>query len=332
MIRKQIIATTGVDSQNQELPLEALAEYAETFSSNSAAVKMGINHDRTMLPVGKILSGSLKQLNNGEIALEVLIDDFADQFVPCEGPNGETLYFAESSCDSRPFIDHQSKLQDVLIIMMNPLNFDQKDYNDIVTYLCRDCNAQFETTFSKSWEPNPEIVFNVVAGFLIVFFGKQTWSKTSDKLSDAVSDDIIKCYGSIKKAIKRIAQKIKSCGQTAYIFIEPNQPVELVIKAKNADTVLLALEALREYGISQKIQQFNRYTNGNLKKIQFVYDEEKPKWEMTYLTTNTGQVIGTESYYGRTVQMYYDVLKSPTAGFSISGTATLSNSEDEDIV
>ena len=92
-------------------------------------------------------------------------------------------------------------------------------------------------------------------------------------------------------------QKITSRGQVVYIFTEPNQPIELVVKAKKVDTVLKALEALKEYDISQKVQQFNYYTNGNLKKIKFIYDENEFKWEMNYLTTNTGQVIGTKANY-----------------------------------
>lgn len=329
MIRKQIIATTGADKQNQQLPLEVLAEYAESIALQSTATRMSINHDSTILPLGKVLSGVLKQLNNGETALEVLIDDFADEFVPQKGPNGEILYFAESSCDSRPFTDFQSKQQDTLTIMINPLNFSREDYNDIVTYLQNNCHAYIETTISKSYFPNPEIVFNLVAGFFIATLGKQTWSKTSDKLSDAISDDFAKSYTLIKKIIAMIAQKVRACGQTIYIFTEPNQPVELVIKAKRADTVLIALETLKEYNISQKVQEFNIYTNGNLKKMQFTYDETAPKWEMSYLTTNTGQVIGTESNYKRTMKMYRSILESPTAGFSIGGTATFGDLEYE---
>ena len=123
MIRKQIIATTGVDKQNQQLSLAVLAEYAESIALQSTATRMSINHDSTILPLGKIVSGVLKQLNNGEVALEVLIDDFADEFVPQEGPNGEILYFAASSCDSRPFTDFQSTQHYALTIIINPFNF-----------------------------------------------------------------------------------------------------------------------------------------------------------------------------------------------------------------
>ena len=328
MIRKQIIATSGVDRQNQQLSIEVLAENAKAFSAETAVTRMSINHDCTLLPIGKILSGSLKQLDSGDVALEVLIDDFADSFVPFKGPNGESLYFAESSYDSRPFIDFQSETLKKLNIMINPLNFTQDDYNDIVAYLCNCCDAQVETTIAKSLLPTPEIVFNFVTGYLLGALCKQTLSKTNDKLSDDISDDLAKCYTAIKNAIKKIMQKITSRGQVVYIFTEPNQPIELVVKAKKVDTVLKALEALKEYDISQKVQQFNYYTNGNLKKIQFVYDENEFKWEMNYLTTNTGQVIGTKANYKRTIQMYHSVLESPIAGFSIGGTATMESQEE----
>ncbi len=95
MIRQQIIATSGVDRQRQQLSLNVLTKFTDALSSNAAATCMNINHDCTALPIGKVLSGSLKQLDNGETALEVLIDDFADSFVPCAGPNEESLYFGE---------------------------------------------------------------------------------------------------------------------------------------------------------------------------------------------------------------------------------------------
>ena len=328
MIRKQIIATSGIDCQNQQLSLKILTEYAETLRSRSTATRMGINHDCTMLPVGKVLSGSLKRLDNGEIALEALIDDFADAFLPCKGPDGETLYYAKSSYDSRPFVDFQSESRKELTVLINPLNFDQEDYNGIVAYLHNQCDAKVETTFAKSLIPTPEVVFCFATGYLIAILGKQTLSKTMDKLSDAISDDLLKCYTSIKKAIGWIAKKMISCGQTAYIFTEPNQPIELVVKARKGETVLIALNSLKEYNVFNTVQRFNDFTDGNLNKIQFVYDETEGKWEMSYLTTVTGQVIGTEKSYRRTVQMYRSTLKSPTAGFSVGGTATFSNSED----
>lgn len=329
MIRKQIIATSGLDLQNQQFSVEALAETAKAFSADTAVTRMSINHDSTLPPIGKILSGSLKQLANGDIALEVLIDDFVDSFVPCEGPNGESLYFAESSCDTRPFLDLQPETTSELTIMINPLNFTQNDYNDVVDYLRECCDAQVETKIAKSLLPTPEIIFSFVTGYLLSTLCKQTLSKTSDKLSDAISDDLAKCYTGIKNAIKKIMQKIISRGLIVYIFTEPNQPVELAIKANKVDTVLKALEALKTYDIAQKVQQFNDYTNGNLKKIQFIYDENEAKWEMGYLTTKSGQVIGTEANYKRVVQLYRSTLKSPTAGFSVGGTATITSQEEK---
>ena len=163
--------------------------------------------------------------------------------------------------------------------------------------------------------------------------------------------------------VKAAKQYITTCAKKYGNFglqqskLWPKGTLCITIAANIAETAFLGIDACfpdsivgftpSEYIIPEYIKHFiesqkvrlwafapaTAQKNINLDTLEnLVYDEEKPKWEMTYLTTNTGQVIGTESYYGRTVQMYYDVLKSPTAGFSISGTATLSNSEDEDIV
>lgn len=43
MIRKQIIATSGLDLQNQQFSVEALAETAKAFSADTAVTRMSIN-------------------------------------------------------------------------------------------------------------------------------------------------------------------------------------------------------------------------------------------------------------------------------------------------
>lgn len=330
MIRKQIVATTGLDRQNQQISLNTLKEYVESFNNSSETTRMSINHDCTLLPVGKILSGQLKQLDNGEVALEALIDDFIDEFSLCLGPNGENLYRAKSTHDFRPFVSYEGNSNVQLTVMLNPLNFEPTDFEDVSAYLRDYCNAQVKTTISKNVFPDPQIIFMLISGCLLCGgFAKKVLDKTSEKLADAISDDFVDLYGCVKNGIIKVAQKLASNKQVTYLFIDPEQHTEFVVKAKTADAVLIALDTLNDYNYIQKVEQFQQYTNENLQSIQFVYDDISKKWEMSYLTTKTGEVIGTEANYKQAVHLYQSILKSPTAGFSISGTAILSN-ENED--
>ena len=91
MLRKQIVATDEVDSQNQRIPACVLQEMANGFSQNEYVTRMGVAHDATLLPVGKVFQGKLVELDNGAIGLEAQIDDFMDDFYQIAGPDNELL-------------------------------------------------------------------------------------------------------------------------------------------------------------------------------------------------------------------------------------------------
>lgn len=329
MIIKQIAATTGVDRQNQRISLEALNEYAQAMCLSPSVPRMSINHDVTMLPIGKIVSGTLKPLEDDEVALEVEIDNLIDEFIPCTGPNGEELCFAESAHDSRPFIGYESDFKTNTTVLLNPLDYAREDYNDLVKLLDEEHDTTVQQTIAKSMVPDPTVIVLWVAGFISGVFCKSVAKKTAGKLSDAISDDLVAVYSKLKAIIKTIAGKIIAGKQVAYVFCEENSPIELVVKARNADAVAKAFEALTFYDVEKKVEQFSQYTNGQLHKIQFVYDDVTMKWEMSYLTTKTGKIIGTMEKYKQAVKMYKEVMSSPTAGFSISGLATISEEEND---
>lgn len=329
MIIKQIAATTGVDKQNQRISLDALNEYAQAMCSSPSVPRMSINHDATVLPIGKIISGTLKPLENNEVALEVAIDNFIDEFIPCTGPNGEELCVAESTHDSRPFIGYEADFKTSTTVLLNPFDYAQEDYNDLVKLLDEEYDTTVEQTIAKSMVPDPTVIVLLVAGFFSGAFCNSVIKKTTDKLSEAISDDLVTIYSKLKAIIKAIAGKIMAGKQVAYVFCENNSPIELVVKARTADAVAQAFDALASYDVEKKVEQFSQYTNGQLHKIQFVYDDVTEKWEMSYLTTKTGKVIGTMKKYKQAVKMYKEVMSSPTAGFSIAGPATISEEEND---
>ena len=78
MLRKNIVSGTGVDRQNQQILLPALISYADQLNNADTVPRMGLNHDRTLLPVGKVISGELIP-RDGEVLFEATIDDFIDE-------------------------------------------------------------------------------------------------------------------------------------------------------------------------------------------------------------------------------------------------------------
>lgn len=327
MLRKNVVSGTGIDRQNQQILLPALISYADQLNNSDAVPRLGLNHDRTLLPVGKVISGELIPCD-GEVLLEATIDDFIGEFESCIGPNGETLYIGKSSVDSRPFAEESALLDAHLMLKINPLYFSKEDFADVTRYLQNQCSVDVDTTIEKGLETVTQLVFVFAAGYLTKALVPKVNEKTAEKLSDAISDDIVSVYELLKKAIIYVTKKITSVGKKNYVFIEPDQPVEFVVKARTADEVLKAFSKLSEFDFLSVTEQFKHYTNDNLEKIQFLFDSVYGKWEMTYLTTKDGKVIGTEVNYKKAVIMYKKIMESPSAAFSVAGSAVLSGLED----
>lgn len=329
MLRKNIISGTGVDRQNQQILLPALMEYVDQLNNSDTVPRMGLNHDRTLLPIGKVISGELFS-RDGEVLLEATIDDFIDEFEYCVGPNGEPLYKGKSTVDSRPFAEESAISDTQLMLKLNPIHFLKDDFADVTEYLQSQCGVEVDTTIEKELVPVIQLVFIFAAGYLTKTLAPKVKEKTTEKLSDVISDDIVKGYESLKKAIVYVTKKITSVGKKNYVFVEPEQPAEFVVKAKNADEVMIAFDKLKKFDYVSVVDCFKHYTDESLEKVQFCYDSVDGKWAMTYLTTKDGQVIGTEANYKKAVTMYKKVMESPTAGFSIAGSATLNDSEGND--
>ena len=327
MLRRDIVTGTGVDRQNQQILLPALMAYADRLNNSNMVPRMGLNHDRALLPIGKVISGELIP-RDGEVLLEATIDDFIYEFESCIGPNGENLYIGKSSIDSRPFAEESALSDAQLMLKINPLYFSKEDFEDVTEYLQNQCGVDVGTTIEKGLGTVIQLVFVFAAGYLTKSLLPKVKEKTSEKLSDAISDDIVSGYELLKRAIVYVTKKITSVGKKNYIFIEPEQPVELIVKARTADEVLNAFSKLSEVDLASIVEQFNHYTDDNLDKIQFLFDSVVGKWEMTYLTTKDGKVIGTEANYKKAVFMYKKVMESPTAAFSIAGAAKLSDWEE----
>ena len=49
------------------------------------------------------------------------------------------------------------------------------------------------------------------------------------------------------------------------------------------------------------------------------------------MVTNTGQVTGSEKCYKKAVELYNTIMKTPGAGFSIGGIATIEEDETNDV-
>ena len=326
MIKEQIVSSNEVDKQNQRISLCALQEMADHFSQSESVARMGIAHDTTLLPVGKVIQGKLVPLDRGVTGLQVQIDDFMDEFQQITGPNNECLYYGRSMHDNRPFVDTCSDLGGEFIVSLNPIDFVESDFWDIERFVAEDQHGKVETLAKKALSPEIEIILTLATGLLQYLVIKKALDKTAEK----ISDDIASGYEKVKQLAQFIFSRIKGKRTITYLLSAPNQPIELIVRCDNAETLAKAIVEKDSGYIADTYEAFLQHLNGEIKKIQFLFNTETSKWELNYITSNIGEVVGAEKCYIRTVKLYKETLQSPTAGFSIGAPVTYTVEEIPD--
>lgn len=324
MIRKQIIATTGKDRHNQLIPEEELLVITQKINEGNASIRLGVEHDPTLLPIGKIVKAKMISINENEIAIEAEIDEFINDFDKMMGPCGDTWYMGESKLDTRPFVQNTYDYKGNILFSINPIYFQNQDFEFIKRTLEQE-EIKVEENVQKAFSPEVQLVIEVVEGLLFFLLFK----KSTDKITDAIADDIVKLYSLLKKGISLFFNNISKHCKKVVVLSAPNSPIELVVCADDANLVINAYEKLEKLDIQSEIQKYETHFGDTIDKIQYLYTKEDNEWKVNYFTTKSGKSVGTEKCYLRATTMYNKVLNSPAAGFSISGSI---KTEEEDNV
>lgn len=326
MIRKQIIATNELDRQNQIIPIPVLNDMAVLISTSEFATKMSVMHDATLLPVGKVISGELIDLENGIVALETKIDDFMDDFKLILGPDDEPMYLGQSTIDFRPFTEHGESFEGELVVSLNPIDFSKQSYDEIIRYVTDSEMGEVESHAKKAAEPEIEILFSLATNFLLYLTAKKAFDKTAEK----ISEDIASGYDKVKRIVGFIFSRIAGKRTTTFVITGPNQVIELIIRCDSAETFNKAMEEKDSGYIADTFERYCQIFSDGINKMQFLFNEDTNKWELNYLTSNSGQVIGSEKCYKNTKRIYDQTLASPTAAFSLGATVTYQVEEISD--
>ncbi len=318
MIVKGICATTEVDRHNCQITKESLESSMRDITEGKYAPGVGLNHDHSVMPIGKVIKGELIPFKDNEYAAQIHQDVFWDEFVEYKSDTGSIYYVGKSEYDKRAFADTKKENVSKLQIGVDPVNFDNNDFQMVVDYFEKECNAAPQSIMRKSLIPDPEIVFTLITGTLLVLTGK----KTLDKLSDSIACDIASCYSLIKKAItKTVRYAIPKNRPITYVFRESDLYVtELIIQTTDFNKVLEALKPENLSQIFDIISQVSALISDDIAKIQLTYDCQNNKWEFNYLTSTTGQVLGTEKCYKRTAKVFEEIVKLTGSKVSLSGT------------
>jgi hypothetical protein len=148
--------------------------------------------------------------------------------------------------------------------------------------------------------------------------GKKIISKTTEKLADAITDDVARLYAFVRAAaagmMRYAIPKSRPVSYVIKICEEPN--VELLARTDNPDELIRALapETVQDtVATAMRLRDTLRAV-----RVQFLLTPEG-RWVLNYLLTNTGGVIGRPASFIRQ-RRRLELMRGDT---SLTGTVEL---------
>ena len=304
MIIEGIGATTHEDCHNCRLTKEALENVASQINNGKYVPSVGIEHDSSLMPIGKTINAKIVELDDGEFAVMVQQETF-EKFERLSISQLGNVYITSSEYDNRPFADTEPFEYEKNRIELDPVNFEYKDFKDVCTEFEQKKDVECKVMMRKSLIPDPEIVLNLVAGSFLVLCGKKTLEKTAERLSDNISEDISNTYNKIKELLVLASSRIIPKNRPITYILKENRGyiLELVIRTNDTNILFHALSTEVISSVDENIDQFKSIFDEPTYKIQFIFNEEISKWEFNYLSTSKGKVIGSEKCYKKTIEL-----------------------------
>lgn len=311
MICKGIASTTQVDAHNMQMTKEALEKAAQDVNAGEYVPAVGVEHDLTVMPIGKVYKAFVDKFGLDDYALYIEQEIFDDVYTSTIGE--EKYILLKSALDNRPFASDKILDNDKLIIQTDPVNFESYEKSEeFLSNLNARFNINVQHVLRKSIIPDPELVFqfaeNFVKYLLIYLSSKQVVERVGDALVDTALTEIKYLYGIVKKAIKSGATYLVPRNRpVTYVFRgNIDYIIELIVKTKSPD---IAINALNKNNLKEAIDKIESIKTQfpRMRRVQLLYNENDSKWAFNYLTTETGEVIGTEQSYEKStklVEMY----------------------------
>jgi len=301
-----VLSSTHLDSQNQMMTKGAL-EGALNYLNGERRVKLGVEHVRTIPPMGAIINGKLIKGNDEAYYLtgEQFYFDKAESGVL---PDGTVLIKESFKRGNKAFWDSQVENIDVISVSTDPANFETfNGFEELMDILQTESGLDIEKSMigRKSQLPDPELIIKLTHTLALALGLGAT--KIPQKLGSAIGDDLVKLYKLISRGAMEMIQKSLPAHRPKNFVIQYNHgncQIELVITTNNHDDVLGATSKEKLKPINEKIKQLK-----NLKpeKIQFLFNDAK-EWEFNYLLTKKGGAIGKEKAFKNRNELYKKLL------------------------
>jgi len=288
--------TTSVDRHGDCFTRDALLQ-AQALMNGPTCLYVGLEHDYTVPPLGKVVAAKIRDRPDGVTEL-VVTQEIFERELWATLPDGTALFKAESETDRRPFSMPADR--DDTELSVDPNSFPASASPDaFFQAVAADASATTfvrGTHFRKSMVPDPELVVTIGKMLVASFLGKKLIDKVVERVGEAASEDALKLYRLLRNAILTFARYPWN-RPVCYIVQLPGDPfVEFVAKTSSPEHLIDALATGHCRDAVEQAISLDRLFG--VRRIQFLLDDDG-KWEFNFLLTRDGAVIGTEASYAR---------------------------------
>lgn len=299
MEREQIIlSSTHIDLHGMKMTKESL-DNAVGMINSERNPRLGLEHDMSLPPLGRIIDAEVIQGKDGEYYL-VAYKEFFKNRQKTILDDGTILYREYFEDNSKPFTEAKSEPCEFIEVKADPVNFESMDsMKEFIENLREESGIDFskKMLIRKSHIPDPELVIKVT-GIIAASVGIIS-SKITEKIGESVGEDIAKFYKLLRTSVIGMVKKaIPKLRPITFIIEVHNDDllVELLIVSNKPDEVVNAFSSENLKSIREKIETSK--TLFNAEKIQFFQNEDK-NWELNYILCKDGSTIGTKKAFDK---------------------------------
>lgn len=157
MIVKGMVATTKIDAHNMRITLDALKKAADDINNGEYAPSVGVEHDPTILPIGKVIKAYIEKIDDNDYGLYCEQDMFSAQPIALDG---ETFIVQKSLVNDKPLSSAVLEPHEKLFIQTDFVNFPSNDgAKNFLQELSEEYDIETGYISRKSVIPDPELIF-----------------------------------------------------------------------------------------------------------------------------------------------------------------------------
>jgi hypothetical protein len=306
--RRFVMSSTHIDKHRTKMTKEAL-ESGLKFINGNRKPRLGLEHNQTLPPLGRINNGEVVQGDDGEYYL-VADQEFFDVQESITLSNGLELIMESFSDNNFPFVECEFEERNKIEIKYDFVNFESyQKGKEFINELQKNSDVEFEgSIFSrKSVIPDPEIIVRITE-ILGIALGIGL-RKIPEKLGDAIGEDLAKLYKLLSNTIKKSVLELLPKNQPIHFIVEipiDKSFVELIVTTRNPD---IAINAYDRKAISKLRSDMDALIKTfNVEKIQYFLND-KNIWELNYMLTEEGKVIGTKKSFKRRNDFFQEMIE-----------------------